>query len=341
MPLKTKRSLSAGKSRGARSQPSSALDAELQPQLIQLARRALASGVSLEEVYEHISRHLTRLKVSEQIEAGQVRTRPHIIKHRLPLHVRFGSLLLPILLFSVGIYLIGSAVVPILGYYTEEGQRQTQTELIAPIPRREVMEVTPLVMMGEGIPPAESQVSAETAPLEVVNEILDYTNLANWFSSASVGELASRVETGPPQEYLVSIPALKIEDALVKVGGTHLEESLIAYPGTALPGEFGAPVIFGHSVLRKFYNPQLNNPRRYNSIFSTIMTLKEGVDKIIVKADGVTYTYLVQQKTEVKPEDVYILTQQYDAKRLKLVTCVPEGTYLRRGVVTAQLVEVN
>jgi sortase (surface protein transpeptidase) len=46
----------------------------------------------------------------------------------------------------------------------------------------------------------------------------------------------------------------------------------------------------------------------------------------------------VQEKTEDKPTDVYILNQQYDAARLKLVTCTPEGTYLRRGVVTAQLV---
>ena len=67
------------------------------------------------------------------------------------------------------------------------------------------------------------------------------------------------------------------------------------------------------------------------------MTLKNG-DEIFVTHEGVKYTYIVQEKTEVKPTDVYILAQQYDAARLKLVTCTPEGTYLRRGVVTAQLV---
>lgn len=68
------------------------------------------------------------------------------------------------------------------------------------------------------------------------------------------------------------------------------------------------------------------------------MTLKAG-DEIFVTYDGVKYRYLVQEKTEVQPEDVYILTQHYDVRQLKLVTCTPEGTYLRRGVVTAQLVQ--
>jgi LPXTG-site transpeptidase (sortase) family protein len=140
------------------------------------------------------------------------------------------------------------------------------------------------------------------------------------------------------QEYTIDIPTLNITNAVIKVGGSNLDESLIAYPGTAMPGEFGAPVIFGHSVLRQFYNPSEKNPRRYNSIFSTIMTLKPG-DKIYVTADGVKYTYLVQDKSEVKPEDVYILNQDFGSKKLKLVTCTPEGTYLRRGVITAQLIQ--
>jgi LPXTG-site transpeptidase (sortase) family protein len=68
------------------------------------------------------------------------------------------------------------------------------------------------------------------------------------------------------------------------------------------------------------------------------MTLKKG-DEIKILDDGITYTYQVMEKTEVKPEDTYILAQRRDAKLLKLVTCTPEGTYLRRGVVTAQLID--
>ncbi len=70
------------------------------------------------------------------------------------------------------------------------------------------------------------------------------------------------------------------------------------------------------------------------------MTMKPG-EKIYVTYDGIRYTYSVQKKVEVKPEDTYILEQEYAAKQLKLVTCVPEGTYLRRGVVLAQLEEIS
>ena len=156
----------------------------------------------------------------------------------------------------------------------------------------------------------------------------DYTNLENWFS-------ANPLPTPPSSKitnYNLSIPKLGIQDAIVTIGGTDLAKSLIHYPGTANPGELGTPVIFGHSILRQFYNP-----KNYRSIFSTIMTLKSD-DEIIIKYNGVTYTYKVIDKLEVKPTDVEILSQRFDGRFLKLITCVPEGTYLRRGIIVAQLI---
>ncbi|OGJ40232.1 MAG: hypothetical protein A2378_03345 [Candidatus Pacebacteria bacterium RIFOXYB1_FULL_44_10] len=123
---------------------------------------------------------------------------------------------------------------------------------------------------------------------------------------------------------------------MVNIGGLNLDKSLIQYPGTANPGELGSPVIFGHSVSQLFYNPSESNPRRYISIFTKIMQLKKD-DKIIVTYDGITYTYRVTNKMEVKPDDTYILSQRHDTKELKLITCTPPGTYLRRGIVFAQL----
>ena len=312
------------------------LTAQTQAELIVLARKALLSGLTYDEVQDKIARFATRLTVSERIEEKTVKQRPKQIKRRLPRAMRMGAMIIPLALLIVGVYLVGSAVVPILGYYVTDENPTFQKELIAPIPRYQVMDVTPLVIMPAS---PEASIAEEPSAPEVVSDDLDFTNLANWFGG-SVPELIPKgPEAGPIKTYRLDIPSIKVENAEVAVSGTDLSKHLIAYPGTALPGEFGAPVIFGHSVLRQFYNPSEKNPRRYNSIFSTIMTLKEGVDKIYIEADGVKYTYLVQKKAEVKPEDVYILTQQFDAKRLKLVTCVPEGTYLRRGVVTAQLVE--
>ena len=70
------------------------------------------------------------------------------------------------------------------------------------------------------------------------------------------------------------------------------------------------------------------------------MTMKTG-DRIFVDYDGIKYTYEVKDKVEVSSEDLFILEQQYSGRELKLITCVPEGTSLRRGVVVAQLVDLQ
>lgn len=305
----------------------------MQSDLIDLYRKALRQGTSVEEVEKKINRHLKRLNVSEYIESKEDEIREEVEKRKVPKVIRVGAFILPVLFLVIGLYLVGSAVVPILLAYVNEDESQV-VQLAAPIPQEQVMDITPLVVTQSNI------LGEESTEVEIVDEELDYTNLSNWFSGGALPELQSDNLKSQITEYILDIPKLNIENAVVKVGGTDLNNSLISYAGTALPGDPGAPVIFGHSVLRQFYNPSVKNPRRYNSIFSTIMTLKPG-DEIYVTADGVRYTYVVNNKTEVKPEDVYILTQKYDSRQLKLVTCTPEGTYLRRGVVTAQLVETK
>lgn len=317
------------------------LTSQVHSQLIGLCRSAVMSGLNYEEMQTKIARHFVKLKISDKYEKRKEEERPHLIKKRLPALVRVGSFLLPLFLLGGGVYLVSLAVMPILGYYIDDSKNSSQQTLTAPIPRQYVMDLTPLVI-ANNINDSDKDGNEGFKPPTVIDSSIDYTNLANWFTG-SLREMNLQLNQAKTAmtEYKINIPAIKVEEAVVKIGGSDLNQSLIAYPGTALPGEFGAPVIFGHSILRKFYNPSGKNPRRYASIFSYIMTLKPGEDKIFITADGVTYTYLVQDKTEVKPEDVYILTQQYDAKRIKLVTCVPEGTYLKRGVVTAQLIEEN
>lgn len=304
-------------------------------QLVDVCRTAMKQGVPLDVVLDKINQAALRQSVTATVEVAEEKQLNSSWTQKLPTTVRYGAFALPILFLILGLYLVGSAVVPILGYYVTDNRVAAQ---VAPIPASQILDATPLFIVETAT--GESELVTRQPTPQVVDLQLDYTNLANWFASnQALSLIEKQTESGEMTEYSVSIPTLNIEDAQVAVGGTDLNESLIAYPNTALPGQYGAPVIFGHSVLRQFYNPSPKNPRRYNSIFSTIMTLKEGKDKIYVTADGVTYTYLVQSKTEVKPEDVYILNQQYDAKRLKLVTCTPEGTYLRRGVVTAQLIQ--
>lgn len=233
--------------------------------------------------------------------------------------------LIPTILITLGSVLIANVAWPILSYQLFVAPQIRKVEFASPVN---------LAQLDQQYYPAEAPSMPNLAP-QVLGADLDYTNARTWFPQADFD-----LNRGSVQEYTIHIPAVDVHDAQVIVGGEDLDEGLIHYPGTAIPGQLGSPVIFGHSVLRQFYNPSVNNPNRYVSIFSKIMTLKNG-DEIIVDYDGITYTYEVKDKVEVEPEDIFILEQRYNNRELKLITCVPEGTYLRRGVVIAQLVDVE
>ncbi len=309
-------------------------------QLINLYRQALLKDGSFEEVEDKVKKRLMRLMVADNVERQQDREKTQQAMHAVPAVVRVGASLLPLFLIVVGFLLLGSATLPIVGFYIKTVPQIRAEKLASPIPEDKILDTSPLVtaQMDQDGELGEVVEQLHQGPV-IVDAELDYTNLSNWFDDETMVDLSSRTDLLSQQvgEYILEIPKLDIEKAVVKIGGTDLDESLIQYPGTSLPGKPGNPVIFGHSLLRQFYNPKESNPRRYNSIFSTIMTLEKG-DKIYIYYGDVKYTYVVQSKTEVKPTDTYILSQEYSSRQIKLVTCVPEGTYLKRGVVTAQLV---
>lgn len=112
-----------------------------------------------------------------------------------------------------------------------------------------------------------------------------------------------------------------------------MSESLIHYPGTALPGKRGNAVIFGHSSL-----PILFSPTNYDTIFSTLPTLSPG-DEIFVSYDGITYRYIIENMFEVLPTDLEVLAQNTSDSFISLITCVPPGHPLRprRLIVRARI----
>lgn len=169
------------------------------------------------------------------------------------------------------------------------------------------------------------------APLPIVlgQSVADYSSPQNWFDTSTLPsppKVKSKVNY-----YSLSIPSLKINTS-VEINGTDLKKTPIQYPGTAIPGTYGNTVIFGHSTLPQFYKP--GNPI---SIFVPLPKIKKG-DEVIVNYDGVTYRYIVRQTLEVKPTQIEVLAQRYDKHELTLITCVPLGTYLRRFVAHAELV---
>jgi LPXTG-site transpeptidase (sortase) family protein len=304
-------------------------------QLLKLYRQALKDGVAIQDLNKKINYFLRQDAVSrkeEQVLDKQIKLS---FWRRLPKKIRVGATLLPLALIVIGLILALSALWPLIDYYLP-WKKQEELALLSPIPHSQLLLSTPLISAQARVDFEDGQENNNTnlGPV-ILDQALDFTDLSNWFSSdLEVPELNKSQFV----EYVLDIPSLNVINAKVRVGGTDLNQSLIHYPGTALPGQLGAPVLFGHSVLRQFYNPSENNPRRYASIFSKIMLLERG-EKIYLTNDGVKYTYVVQGKTEVKPEDTFILAQRYDVRQLKLVTCTPEGTTLRRGVITAQLVK--
>lgn len=159
----------------------------------------------------------------------------------------------------------------------------------------------------------------------------DYTKASNWFPTNEVFGKNEIIE------YTLTIPKLGIENAHVSIGGEDLAEGLVQYPGTAIPGRVGNSVVFGHSILPIFYDPD-----NYLAIFSTLDKLNDG-DDIYVDYDGIVYHYQVYDKFEVKPTQIEVLRQDEDASYMSLITCTPPGhpAKPKRLVVRAEIVPVT
>lgn len=246
--------------------------------------------------------------------------------------------LMPTLLSAIGLGFVGSVTWPIVSYQFNSQSdppsinRMSGTNLISPL----VDEAMALSL------------DTDSAPI-VISDI-DYSKASNWFTATPIitprptlTVIPSQVPSNDPgasvpqiasvaEYFSLSIPSLEIEGALVKVNGEDLAKSLVHFPGTSLPGEFGSPVIFGHSSL-----PQWFKSSNYMTIFATLPTIKVGAD-VFVTIDKVSYTYRVAKMYEVKPEDTWALRQDYGEKSLKLITCVPPGTRLKRLIIEAKLI---
>lgn len=231
----------------------------------------------------------------------------------------------PTIMITVGASLLIAVGYPILSYELTTARQVKRTKIISPVPQEVISEAKGILNPAS---PNNPQVLAQSTSTSTT---VDYSKISNWFSF-------SRPQTflNPSHitHYTLSIPRLRIKDALVTLGGDDLDISLIHYGGTANPGEVGNPVIFGHSVLTQFYSPN-----SYRAIFSLLPSLTAG-DEILVNFDGITYKYIVYEYYEVSPDEIDILEQRYNRKELTLVTCVPPGTYFRRGVIKARLAEI-
>jgi sortase A len=117
-----------------------------------------------------------------------------------------------------------------------------------------------------------------------------------------------------------------IEESAVEKG---LERGVVHYADTAMPGQDGNLVIFGHSSNNIF------NPGKYKFAFVLLSHLENG-DTFYIQKDGKRYTYQVYKKTIVSPSEVGVLTSTEKAATATLITCDPPGTSTNRLVVVGE-----
>lgn len=155
----------------------------------------------------------------------------------------------------------------------------------------------------------------------------DYTDARNWFPQA--GEL---VHAQPKvTKYQISIPKLGLQNAQVSTDTYDLATTLVQYYGNEAPPGKGSAVIYGHSSLPQWFDPQ-----NYKTIFATVHNLELG-DDIIATVNGKTYRYKVFSMNITTSDDPNIFSQSYDNSYITLVTCTPPGTTWKRLIVRASL----
>lgn len=117
-----------------------------------------------------------------------------------------------------------------------------------------------------------------------------------------------------------------INEAAVEQG---LNRGVVHYADTALPGQDGNVVIFGHSSGNIF------NQGNYKFVFSLLRAMDDG-DTFYLQKDGKRYVYQIYKKEIVSPTDVSVLGVTDKPATAMLITCDPPGLSTNRLVVIGE-----
>ncbi len=137
----------------------------------------------------------------------------------------------------------------------------------------------------------------------------------------------------------LAIPKLGIDAPVVEPAARSekayqqaLENGVVHFPGTAMPGQAGNAYFFGHS------SDYLWAPGSYKDVFAKLMSVRIGDEIEVTNASGTPFRYVVTGTKVVSPKDLSVLSQGDGVKKmLTLQTSYPLGTALKRFIVTADL----
>lgn len=135
------------------------------------------------------------------------------------------------------------------------------------------------------------------------------------------------------------IPNLDIEAPIVYVTERKeaayqeaLRGGVAHFPGTAMPGKPGNVYLFGHSSDFPL------SPGDYKTVFASLPDIRVGDAIYLTDSEGNAFRYIADGTAVVQPNDLSVLDQGENRKRmLTLQTSYPIGTALRRYVVYAEL----
>ena len=141
---------------------------------------------------------------------------------------------------------------------------------------------------------------------------------------------------GPQNEII--IPKIGVTAPLVFISTNNevevlkaLQNGVVHYYGTALPGENGNAAFFGHS------SNDWWEPGNYKFVFVLLEKLSVG-DTYEIHYNSKKYVYQVVETKIVQPNDLSVLNQT-SKPTSTLITCTPPGTSWRRFVVVANQIE--
>jgi LPXTG-site transpeptidase (sortase) family protein len=139
----------------------------------------------------------------------------------------------------------------------------------------------------------------------------------------------------------LSIPSLNIAAPLIYVSQRTektfqlgLQQGVVQYPGTALPGQLGNMYVFGHSSDYRWAKGS------YKTVFAKLPNIKLGSEIKVTDGAGKLYTYQVIDTAIALPNETQYLSQgNYQKKLLTVQTSYPVGTALKRFLAIAELKE--
>jgi LPXTG-site transpeptidase (sortase) family protein len=158
-----------------------------------------------------------------------------------------------------------------------------------------------------------------------------------WAQLQSPRTPAAAVSTpdASPKDSDLIVPAIGVKAPVIYETSTDngtiaydLRSGVVHYGSTALPGQKGNAVIFGHSSGVAWA------PGSYKFVFTLLDKVHPG-QQISLDYQGKRYVYAVTDSQVVAPTDMQVLGSKSGKSQLTLITCTPVGTSKNRLVVHA------